>query len=198
MEVPKADHAFYECPRYATCSANECPLDMQMFTRFSLPGEDDCRAHRSTRVAIAASYSDLPTGGLTRAEIILLLRWQRRPSRLAGRATLVRGCYQNAPTVSQAALPPLRPSYPLSPYAKPSHCRQGAMVAGRQGDLDFASAREPAQPSPKTQAAEVKMANVEAKAAEQRRRAKQEAKRLRKELRRIRKRAFDSGRTNLT
>ena len=33
METPKGDQAFYECPRFQRCSANDCPLDIQMGKR---------------------------------------------------------------------------------------------------------------------------------------------------------------------
>ncbi len=64
------NRVFHECPSFENCGANECPLDFMMLERFSLPGEADCRARRATRIAIAARYPDLPTGGLTRAEIV--------------------------------------------------------------------------------------------------------------------------------
>ena len=60
---------FKECPSFYSCSCNVCPLDFDMAKRFALPEEEECRAHRPTRVAIAARYPDLPTGGLTYAEV---------------------------------------------------------------------------------------------------------------------------------
>jgi len=60
-----------ECPRFQRCSCNDCPLDYQMGKRGPVLGSDPkCKATRSTRVAIAARYPELPTGGLKRAEIV--------------------------------------------------------------------------------------------------------------------------------
>jgi hypothetical protein len=70
MEVARRYQAFYDCPRYPVCGAPICPLDVQMLERFGDPDENGgCAARRATRVAIAARYPDLPTGGLTHAEI---------------------------------------------------------------------------------------------------------------------------------
>lgn len=67
--------AYNDCPSFNGCGCNQCPLDIHMHERWVLPGEDECRAQRSTRLKIAAKYPDLPTGGLTLAEVA---RDQRR------------------------------------------------------------------------------------------------------------------------
>lgn len=60
----------HKCPKFNECSCNVCPLDTDMAQMRALPGEDRCRARRSSRVAVAAQYPGLlPTGGLTRAEV---------------------------------------------------------------------------------------------------------------------------------
>ncbi|WP_324095423.1 hypothetical protein [Candidatus Binatus sp.] len=72
---------FNECPRFQRCSCNDCPLDYQMGKRGPVLRSDPkgsapigavslCKATRSTRVAIAARYPELPTGGLKHAEIV--------------------------------------------------------------------------------------------------------------------------------
>jgi hypothetical protein len=64
---------YQECPRFDSCSVNQCPLDPLMLERDTHPDdpEKDCRASRRTRLAIAAQHPDvvLPTGGLTLAEV---------------------------------------------------------------------------------------------------------------------------------
>ena len=40
-----------------------------MLSRFALPGEMTCRAQRKAREAIALKYPDMPTKGLTHAEV---------------------------------------------------------------------------------------------------------------------------------
>jgi len=66
---PQEQQPFKECPRYQVCSCNECPLDYLMLSRIALPGEMTCRAQRKVREAIALKHPDLPTKGLTHAEI---------------------------------------------------------------------------------------------------------------------------------
>jgi hypothetical protein len=59
-----------ECPSYQRCGAPLCPLDPDMHKRVALPGEDECRARRSIREAIAARYPGvLRNGGLKASEI---------------------------------------------------------------------------------------------------------------------------------
>ena len=59
-----------ECPSYQRCGAPLCPLDPDMHKRVALPGEEECRAKRSTREAIAARYPGvLRNGGLKASEI---------------------------------------------------------------------------------------------------------------------------------
>jgi hypothetical protein len=57
--------AFMSCPHYHSCSANDCPLDpdaaMHGGRRFSLPGEEVCRARRRVRERVAAG-AGLPPG----------------------------------------------------------------------------------------------------------------------------------------
>jgi hypothetical protein len=56
---------FVACPRYSSCSCNECPLDamaaMHGGMRHALENEEPCRARRATREAIAAKHG-LPAG----------------------------------------------------------------------------------------------------------------------------------------
>ena len=79
METPRNEQAFYECPRFQRCGCNDCPLDMQMGQRGPvLDSDEKCKATRATRVAIAARYSALPTGGLKRSEIARDARRARR------------------------------------------------------------------------------------------------------------------------
>jgi len=64
------DYPARECPSFQTCGAPICPLDPLMEKRWAAPGEEECRALRSTREAIAARYPGvLPTGGLKLSEI---------------------------------------------------------------------------------------------------------------------------------
>ncbi len=60
---------FRQCPKFESCSVNVCPLDPAMLQRQALADEDRCRSLRSTRLAIAAEHPNLPTAGLTLAEI---------------------------------------------------------------------------------------------------------------------------------
>lgn len=61
---------YQECPRYDSCSCNVCPLDPEAAARIALPGEEACRAQRTTREAIAARYPALiPMRGLLPREI---------------------------------------------------------------------------------------------------------------------------------
>ena len=55
-----------ECPQFTDCSSPLCPLDPQVESRDSLPGEPGCKAHRTTRERIAAGYQAglLPWAGL--------------------------------------------------------------------------------------------------------------------------------------
>lgn len=61
---------YRECPSFDVCSCNVCPLDPAMRSMRALPGEDTCKAKRSTRERIAAKYpTALPWGGLLPREI---------------------------------------------------------------------------------------------------------------------------------
>jgi hypothetical protein len=56
---------FEKCPRFDGCSANVCPLDPEASQRDRLASDDECKATRRTRTAIAAEFADLlPVGGL--------------------------------------------------------------------------------------------------------------------------------------
>lgn len=55
---------YRECPSFDVCSCNLCPLDPDAHRREALPGEEECRAHRSTRAAIAARHPELHGVGL--------------------------------------------------------------------------------------------------------------------------------------
>jgi len=84
METPRDRSPMYQCPRYDHCGAPVCALDMQMLDRGgSHPGEAECSARRATRLAIAARYLDLPTGGLTLAEVAKDARRARAKARWA-------------------------------------------------------------------------------------------------------------------
>jgi hypothetical protein len=56
---------FMSCPRYQSCSANDCPLDpeaaMHGGRHAALPGEEVCRASRRVRERVAAAHG-LPVG----------------------------------------------------------------------------------------------------------------------------------------
>lgn len=59
-----------ECPSFQRCAAPLCPLDPDMEKRVGLEGEEECRATRRTREAIAARYPGvLKTGGLKASEV---------------------------------------------------------------------------------------------------------------------------------
>jgi hypothetical protein len=63
---------FHECPRFFRCALNQCPLDAAMMKRVILAADHDqqCKAQRAAREAIAAKYPGLlPTGGLTLREV---------------------------------------------------------------------------------------------------------------------------------
>jgi len=62
---------FTECPSFQRCSCNRCPLDYEASIRQVLPSDPQrrCITLRKTRVAIAARHPDLPSGGLTDAEV---------------------------------------------------------------------------------------------------------------------------------
>jgi hypothetical protein len=61
---------FEKCPRFDGCSANVCPLDPEASQRDRLASDDECKATRRTRTAIAAEFADLlPVGGLLPREI---------------------------------------------------------------------------------------------------------------------------------
>lgn len=62
---------FEECPRYAVCSVNICPLDPEQDRRtiHELDKEQKCPMEKGVRVRIGSKYPDqLPMGGLTRPE----------------------------------------------------------------------------------------------------------------------------------
>ena len=73
------------CPQRNTCGALECPLDPLHLKRWSpLPGEEECRAQKPTRLGIVAQATAdgipavhaLKHGGLTEKE------WQREQKSL--------------------------------------------------------------------------------------------------------------------
>ena len=62
---------FEECPRYATCSVNICPLDPEQDIRtvHKLDKEQKCPMEKTVRARIGSQYPDtLPRLGLTRSE----------------------------------------------------------------------------------------------------------------------------------
>lgn len=59
------------CPRFEECSAPKCPLDSQFHQRTNrLPGEEVCKARKSSRLRIAKDNPgfNLPWGGRTKRE----------------------------------------------------------------------------------------------------------------------------------
>jgi len=62
---------FEECPRYAACSVNVCPLDpdQELRTVHKSDKELKCPMEKGVRMRIGSKYPELlPMGGLTRAE----------------------------------------------------------------------------------------------------------------------------------
>ena len=66
---------FEECPQFNTCSCNVCPLDPDMDEKFTLPGEEKCKAHKPTRLKIGTKYG-LPKKGLRGREFSGKQRWE--------------------------------------------------------------------------------------------------------------------------
>lgn len=67
---------YYECPRFETCSCNNCPLDPDIAKRSVLPSDEKCTARKSVRHRIGLQYADLlPFQGLTSREFKGKQRW---------------------------------------------------------------------------------------------------------------------------
>lgn len=88
-----------ECPRWPSCSVNNCPLDPRYPNLPVRPGDKErkCTMEKGVRVRIAAKYpGQLPMNGLTRTEHAAKLVFERKPVavRLAmiekGRASLAK------------------------------------------------------------------------------------------------------------
>lgn len=63
------------CPRFRTCSAPACPLDLRQSVRPVYPGEPVCRLSKRIRRGLAKGTA-LPHGGLTGREAEGEKRWQ--------------------------------------------------------------------------------------------------------------------------
>jgi hypothetical protein len=63
------------CPRFQSCSCNDCPLDPSSAVRggrrVAVPGEEECRASRETRALVAVAAGIDPA-------LVLLPRERRR------------------------------------------------------------------------------------------------------------------------
>jgi hypothetical protein len=66
------------CPRFNTCSAPSCPLDLKHDERMVLEGEDRCTLGKKKRMAIAAG-TPLPRQGMTKPEWAGAQRWLNLP-----------------------------------------------------------------------------------------------------------------------
>jgi hypothetical protein len=65
-ELKAEEYATLEsCPHFDACGEQDCPLDALNDVRVFGPGENGCRARRSTRLRLGTS---LPRKGLTRRE----------------------------------------------------------------------------------------------------------------------------------
>ena len=60
--------AMLECPRFHTCSVNNCPLHADYPNLPMLTGEARCGLGKARRLRIAMNHIDLQFGGLTSRE----------------------------------------------------------------------------------------------------------------------------------
>lgn len=70
---------YRECPRFKTCSVNNCPLHQQYPNLLSDPEDPDqrCKMEKGVRVRIGAQYSKiLKFQGLTTREYGAKIRWE--------------------------------------------------------------------------------------------------------------------------
>jgi len=69
-----------QCPRFAGCSVNHCPLDSEQDRHLPHPSDRErvCPLEKQVRLRIGAKHlSVLPLGGLTRQEHAGALRWSK-------------------------------------------------------------------------------------------------------------------------
>ena len=66
---------YEECPSFAKCSANICPLDPAQHLRTYIEGEEVCHGEKPTRMKIGAKYAHLvQERGLTHREFRAQMR----------------------------------------------------------------------------------------------------------------------------
>ena len=70
------DEAARQCPRWARCSVNNCPLTVE-YPNWSIAegdAEKKCPQAKSRRVAIGSQYQELKYGGMTPREFAVAKR----------------------------------------------------------------------------------------------------------------------------